>query len=265
MQLVPLVMALARLPRPVREDKGLPVAWPLEDRQFIVAEMDFDILADDGATAILEPLTARILRSNRAIDLRQRFAHIATDFAELQRVQAENPQLAEVLFDSQRLITQGANRRELRTMADEAIRRQTRVFGKTNAATLSSLIDLPPTDLENDIKGREGRWLTRSHSYRERDRRLVILAKQRFYHLHRRLLCEVCHFCYRDFYGERGRLVIEAHHRTPLEELLPDTETAISDLAMVCGNCNRIIHSRRPWISVDALRVELIAAGRIPP
>jgi 5-methylcytosine-specific restriction protein A len=259
-------MALARLPKPIREDKGRAVIWPLEDGEFIVSEMDFEILTADGQTAIVEPVEARILHAEtRPINLRERFAHIAADFAELPRVAAENPELASAISDTQRLINEGVNRSELRRAANTIIRLQRHDYGDTNGAAISTILDLPETDLETDLKGREGRWLTRMHSYRERDRRLVVLAKRRFYNLHRRLFCEVCHFSYGDFYGVRGRFVIEAHHRTPVEELLPDSITTAADLAMVCGNCHGIIHHKRPWIGVAALRAELVAAGTIPP
>jgi 5-methylcytosine-specific restriction protein A len=32
------------------------------------------------------------------------------------------------------------------------------------------------------------------------------------------------------------------------------TRPALEDLALLCANCHRIIHSCRPWLSLDELR-----------
>ena len=77
-----------------------------------------------------------------------------------------------------------------------------------------------------------------------------------------RLRClGACGFDAGKFYGERGEDRIHALHRTPVEELLPDSVTRAEDLAMVCPNCHDIIHAKRPWISVEELREQLIKAG----
>ncbi|WP_352230624.1 MULTISPECIES: HNH endonuclease [Asaia] len=34
----------------------------------------------------------------------------------------------------------------------------------------------------------------------------------------------------------------------------PGTKTKLSDLALLCANCHRMIHARRPWLSLDELR-----------
>jgi hypothetical protein len=261
LHLVPLVMALARLPVPVREDRIGTVTWPLENRQFIVSEMDFDVLSDDGHVAILEPLTARILHSERSIDLRHRFSLINDDISLVPTVAADHPPLARALDDTNKLLASGINSIDLRHAADEIIDLQTGIYGKTNSATITTIVNLPPSYLEDDIKGTEGKILTRLHAYRERNRTLIVRAKRAFFHKHRRLFCECCGFDYAHFYGGRGKFVIEAHHKIPVEQLLPDTETTADDLAMVCGSCHGIIHNKRPWISVDDLRTELLNRG----
>jgi hypothetical protein len=70
--------------------------------------------------------------------------------------------------------------------------------------------------------------------------------------------CEVCTFIFRKKYGVAGEWYIEAHHRIPLSQLTPNTPLLIEDLAPVCANCHRIIHSRTPWLSLESLKAQLI-------
>ncbi len=62
-------------------------------------------------------------------------------------------------------------------------------------------------------------------------------------------------------YRPRGEDYIECHHRTPLLQSGPTT-TTISDFALLCSNCHRMIHRSRPWLSVDEL-TKLVSDGRI--
>ncbi len=55
-------------------------------------------------------------------------------------------------------------------------------------------------------------------------------------------------------YGDVGHGFIEVHHVRPVHELQPGDKTKLSDLALVCANCHRMIHRRRPWLSMDELR-----------
>ena len=102
----------------------------------------------------------------------------------------------------------------------------------------------------------EGKRLERKHKSRERSPTLVASAKQSYAHKHQgQLPREVCDFDFHVVYGKRGALFLEAHHRIPLSELDENQQTAtkISDLALVCANCHRMLH-RSPWVSVEELR-----------
>lgn len=222
-----------------------------------MSEMQFEIAADDGITASLVPLTASILHSHHVFDLQKRLASVADDIAKIQEIAKINPLLAEDIKAHQSAINTGTNDTAIRTTADKIIQHQTAAFGESNAAAVTTIEQLPPTPLEEDIKGKEGRILTRLHSYRERDRNLVTKAKAAFKAEHKRLFCECCGFDPATFYGNRGTDRIQAHHRTPVEELLPDSVTTSKDLTMVCPNCHDIIHSKRPWITVEKLHEEL--------
>jgi predicted HNH restriction endonuclease len=262
LHLVPLVMAVARLPDPAREDKTGKAVWPLENKGFLVSHMDFRIEEADKKRVVLVPTGARILHSDESIDLQQRFAHVADDITSLATIQAQYPDLAAAIASHARAVETQVNDKRLSNTADGVIRIQGLTFGKSNTAAISTIVNLPTTPLEDDIKGQEGRVLTRMHSYRERDRILVKKAKALFKRENGKLYCECCGFDPEPFYGERGQDRIQAHHRRPVEELLPDSVTRAEDLAMVCANCHDVIHAKRPWLAVEELRDILLARGK---
>jgi 5-methylcytosine-specific restriction protein A len=112
----------------------------------------------------------------------------------------------------------------------------------------------PAEDLIDDPEAVEGRLMTVMHKRRERSRDLVNKRKQDAIRKTGTLACEVCRFNFAVRYGDRGRDFIECHHTTPLEMLGDGTPTKLSDLALVCANCHRMIHSRRPWLTLEELR-----------
>lgn len=57
--------------------------------------------------------------------------------------------------------------------------------------------------------------------------------------------------------GVEGERCIEAHHKIPIEELQPDSITRVEDMAMVCANCHRIIHTRKPCLTIEEI-VEIL-------
>jgi 5-methylcytosine-specific restriction protein A len=112
--------------------------------------------------------------------------------------------------------------------------------------------DAPLESLEGE-EFPEGRVLTRLHRMRERNPSLIKKKKDQELAKHSKLVCEVCGFDFKDFYGDIGEGFIECHHIIPLSEL-KETKTKISDLVLVCANCHRILHRARPWMSVGELR-----------
>ncbi|HEY7974942.1 MAG TPA: HNH endonuclease [Ktedonobacterales bacterium] len=118
-----------------------------------------------------------------------------------------------------------------------------------------------PLDSPPDEQGRaEWRKVLRTHLAYERSQALVQQAKKRFKATHGRLYCEVCAFDFSKAYGDLGEGYIEAHHTKPISELNSGDLTYISDLVMVCANCHRMIHRRRPWLRPDELRQLLATA-----
>jgi HNH endonuclease len=67
--------------------------------------------------------------------------------------------------------------------------------------------------------------------------------------------CQVCQFDFGVAYGPLGEGFIELHHLKPLSISHGDVITTLSDVALVCSNCHRMLHrsGARP-ISVDELR-----------
>ena len=135
------------------------------------------------------------------------------------------------------------------------------------AATIRSFVEsdapVPTADsLEGEEEeGEEGRILTRIHRYRERDPSLVTGKKQRVLAASGIVACEGCGFNFGVTDGQRGDGFIECHHTKPVSELKPSEKTKLHDLALVCSNCHRMIHRRRPWLSIDDLRT---LVGRRP-
>ncbi len=106
----------------------------------------------------------------------------------------------------------------------------------------------------------EGRELLRLHRTRERSRVLVARKKRSVLSESGRLVCEACEFDFEMVYGSRGYGFAECHHTIPISQSSPGRRTALSELAVVCSNCHRMLH-RRPWVSVPKLR-ELVRSRR---
>ena len=100
----------------------------------------------------------------------------------------------------------------------------------------------------------ESRRLARERYYFARNPGLVKAAK----HLHG-YRCQVCDFDFEQRYGDVGWHYIECHHLNPLserpeEEQLDGATTDLSEVAVVCANCHRMLHRRRPALGVDELK-----------
>ena len=109
---------------------------------------------------------------------------------------------------------------------------------------------------------REGELLTRLHVAFERNRTAVERKKEHILASSGRLECEACGFDFAAVYGDGGRGFAECHHVLPLAKLPGLRETRLSDLAVVCANCHRMLHRLQPQYSVDDLR-ELIVRQKV--
>lgn len=287
-----LVTALAKLPESSRVFQSGKV-WPLEEKGYVVDSIWCDIIDETATETILVPTRLGILGSDRTINLTERFSYVA---GELQATHPKHLVLGKALAAFGSTIQAGVNTRDLRRTADAVIDVQTEIFGPSNAGStkaLEALEALPESDLEEapsepsasappakaspkpsseggsvpaaptKTEGKEGRLLTRWHAYRERDRALVKSAKAAFKSKHGKLFCEACGLDPSTIYGPRGADRLQAHHRTPIEEMIPGSTTKVEDLAMICPTCHDIIHAKRPWISVEDVRELLKAHGAL--
>jgi HNH endonuclease len=111
----------------------------------------------------------------------------------------------------------------------------------------------PATGMDwDDVSGSEGNPILVTHKRRERRPGLVARKKELVLHQTGKLECEVCGFNFATRYGEFGSDYIECHHIVPLADAKPGQMTRLTDLALVCANCHRILH--RSGASIEELR-----------
>jgi 5-methylcytosine-specific restriction protein A len=123
------------------------------------------------------------------------------------------------------------------------------------ALETGSFGDLPSADDSDldDYSAPEGRLLLRRHVARERDKKLRQKKVDSVLRQGLRLVCEVCDFDFEAVYGDRGTGYIECHHVVPLH-VAGEGRTKLSDLALICSNCHRMIHRKAPWPTPAELR-----------
>ncbi|MFF6862951.1 HNH endonuclease [Streptomyces ardesiacus] len=121
--------------------------------------------------------------------------------------------------------------------------------------TAGDLQALPLDEDEDldDYSAPEGRLLMSRHRRRERNKglrkkKIAAVLKQGG-----TLACEACGFDFEEVYGDRGSGYIECHHVVPLHEA-GEGRTKLSDLALICANCHRMIHRQAPWPTPKELR-----------
>lgn len=99
-----------------------------------------------------------------------------------------------------------------------------------------------------------------THLIKERNRSIIAQKKQEA--INKGILsCEVCKF---SFIERFSKDFIECHHRTPIGSL-GITKTKLEDLALVCSNCHRMLHTKfgASYKTVEELRAWLKANKKI--
>jgi hypothetical protein len=117
-------------------------------------------------------------------------------------------------------------------------------------------------DEDDESSFPEGRELFKTHRHLERDGKIPNKAKAKRLAETGKLECEVCNMDFHRFYGMLGEGFIEAHHAIPVSKLNGAMSTKVSDLALVCSNCHRMLHRGQKLLSLDELRVMI--NGAIP-
>lgn len=138
-----------------------------------------------------------------------------------------------------------------------SILKATNLLGAPPASSIAASSDVD-TGLEDAL---EGRLLTRLHTVRERSRSLVRKKLMAVLYSTGKLACEICNFDFSEKYGDVGVGFAECHHTRPVSELGDGGRTKLSDLAVLCANCHRMIHRRRPWLSLAELKTIVLAKG----
>ncbi len=83
---------------------------------------------------------------------------------------------------------------------------------------------------------------------------MVQAAKDRALKDDSSLPCRVCGFSFVEAYGDLGQGFIEAHHIVPVADQDGEVEVKVDDLILVCSNCHRMLHRKRPWPTVERLK-----------
>jgi 5-methylcytosine-specific restriction protein A len=99
----------------------------------------------------------------------------------------------------------------------------------------------------------EGKVVERTHKARERNYQVIQIAKENFKKKNGKLFCQVCGFDFEKNYGKIGKDFIEGHHTIAVSEMLPEHKTKPEDIAMLCANCHRMVHKKRPWLTMKDL------------
>ncbi|WP_394136450.1 HNH endonuclease [Aliivibrio fischeri] len=110
-----------------------------------------------------------------------------------------------------------------------------------------------------DFSALEGNPRLLAHIKRERNQKLIKLKKKQVMENSGSLSCEVCSFDFQKVYGELGLEFCEVHHLKKLSDAEKYVETTLSDLAIVCSNCHRIIHRTNPMKTIPELKGVILA------
>lgn len=114
-----------------------------------------------------------------------------------------------------------------------------------------ALEDIDEPDIQ---EAEEGRILTRLHRVRERKKELVDAKKKAALKKYGRLFCEACGFDFSQKYGSVGEGLIDVHHTKPIHTLFEGDITKLEDLALLCANCHRVVHSSRQWLTIQQVK-----------
>lgn len=246
LNLPPLVAAIAGLPQPRRSDKSGALTVPLREGDYVVSEVGLEVVQDTATSVLLEPIYLRPLHGD-VIDIEVRLRAL--------RDQEEHVEEARAFFVE--LLT-GRNSTELAKLAT-ALHERLPAVDADEVPQLDAVIE---DEIVEDYVGREGKETIRVHRRKERDRKLVKIAKRLFRRRHGALFCECCSMDFERTYGDLGRDYIEAHHRVPLSQLEGHTETTPDDLAMLCADCHRMVH-RTDDCSIDEVLRALVSTGAV--
>jgi len=136
-----------------------------------------------------------------------------------------------------------------------AVLRNPELFDNSDVSeSTRSIVDLAMLDAEQGFETEEhefpeGRLQFRRHRKRERNNKAVSMKKEKAARKEK-LSCEACGFDFFARYGDIGKGFIECHHLQPISEYVDGQTTKLTDLALVCANCHRMLHRFPSGISI---------------
>ena len=109
----------------------------------------------------------------------------------------------------------------------------------------------PGVDVDiHSLVASEGQRRLVLHLQRERNPTIVRNKKAQAASLD----CEVCRFSFSRVYGSIASDYCEVHHLLPLSEVEQTTQTHLEDLAILCANCNHVVHLHNPPYTLKQVR-----------
>ena len=128
----------------------------------------------------------------------------------------------------------------------------------TNQKKVEKITEYFDDNSENDTEFPEGDSIEKKHKSKERNPKLISEAKEVFKKKYGKLFCQVCGFDFSSTYGSLGEDYIEGHHTLPVSEMKEGNTSLVKDIALVCANCHRMLHRKRPWLGMDDLKKKLL-------
>ncbi len=119
--------------------------------------------------------------------------------------------------------------------------------------TMLQSVDLDVPELSVN----EGKLKLITHYIKERNP-IIVREKKKQAIQNNILYCEVCSFSFKGTYDAE---YIECHHINPISESNGEIETMLSDLALVCANCHRMLHKmhNNRYLTIEQLRERMIS------
>jgi hypothetical protein len=174
--------------------------------------------------------------------------------------------LAELIEDKPKHYPFVKYRNEVRTTQGGYLTRATPRLLRLISAALGIQEAAADASAEPAIEHRgfaEGQRLRREIFFFSRNPGLTRAAK-----VHYGLCCMACGFDFEAVYGMLGRGYIECHHLDPLSER-PEADwsekltTCIEQVVVLCANCHRMAHRKRPALSIEELRGLVTTPSRV--
>lgn len=249
----PLVAALAWLPAPRREDKGY-LKLPLTEKEYVAASITFDV-SISGQVAFARPMELRVLHYEYAIDLDGRMRRIGQILGQLGGSSAQAYATEYIALIQNHLAS--ARFAELSELLRGYLLLHPEIDADIDEEEPEPSFSAPTVEPSKlhiaTLSAEETKRRLVAHYKIDRSRKLRAAKIQAHIADHGNVYCENCSFDFAKVYPALGDGFIEVHHKKQLALLMPNEKTFISDLMLLCSNCHRMVHRKRPPHSPEYL------------